>query len=87
MAAGAVAGIALGAAAMKLAGSAAPPPSGAHFQRVTFGRGFVDSARFGPEGQIIYTAAWEGRPAKGSSSAPLPSIRGHCRTSGHVSSP
>ena len=35
------------------------------FQRVTFGRGYVDSARFGPEGQVIYTAAWEGRPVEG----------------------
>jgi len=35
------------------------------FQRVTFGRGYVDSARFGPEGQVIYTASWEGRPVEG----------------------
>src|SRR3979490_2756499 len=28
------------------------------FQRVTFGRGYVESARFGPEGQVVYTAAW-----------------------------
>jgi hypothetical protein len=35
------------------------------FQRVTFGRGYVDSARFGPEGQVIYTAAWDGRPTSG----------------------
>src|SRR5262249_39254193 len=35
------------------------------FQRVTFGRGYIDSARFGPEGQVIYTAAWEGRPVEG----------------------
>jgi DNA-binding winged helix-turn-helix (wHTH) protein/Tol biopolymer transport system component len=35
------------------------------FQRVTFGRGYVDSARFGPEGQVIYTAGWEGRPVEG----------------------
>src|SRR5262249_19160393 len=43
----------------------APTPVVPTFQRVTFGRGYVDSARFGPEGQIIYTAAWEGRPVEG----------------------
>jgi DNA-binding winged helix-turn-helix (wHTH) protein len=32
------------------------------FQRLTFNRGFVRSARFAPEGQVLYTAAWEGRP-------------------------
>jgi eukaryotic-like serine/threonine-protein kinase len=32
------------------------------FQRVTFGRGYVGNARFGPEGQVLYSAAWEGRP-------------------------
>src|SRR5207253_4744013 len=35
------------------------------FHRLTFGRGYVASARFGPEGQVIYTAAWEGRPIEG----------------------
>jgi DNA-binding winged helix-turn-helix (wHTH) protein len=64
LAAATLAGIALGAAAMKLVGPGASPvvPT---FQRVTFGRGFVDSARFGPEGQVIYTAGWEGRPTEG----------------------
>jgi DNA-binding winged helix-turn-helix (wHTH) protein len=32
------------------------------FQRLTFNRGYVRSARFAPEGQVLYTAAWEGRP-------------------------
>lgn len=57
-------GVVAGVAGAKLlsAGSAPPVPT---FQRVTFGRGYVDSARFGPEGQVIYTAAWEGRPVEG----------------------
>ena len=38
---------------------AAPRPS---FQRITFHRGAVTSARFGPEHQVVYVAAWEGRP-------------------------
>jgi DNA-binding winged helix-turn-helix (wHTH) protein len=60
----ALAGLAVGLGAMKLAGvgAAATVPT---FQRVTFGRGFVNSARFGPEGQVIYTAAWEGRSVEG----------------------
>jgi DNA-binding winged helix-turn-helix (wHTH) protein len=33
-----------------------------HFRRVTFRRGFVTGARFGPDGQVIYAASWEGRP-------------------------
>ena len=32
------------------------------FQRLTFNRGYVRSARFAPEGQVLYTAAWEGKP-------------------------
>lgn len=33
------------------------------FKRLTFGRGFVSSARFAPDGQTIaYAAAWSGRP-------------------------
>jgi DNA-binding winged helix-turn-helix (wHTH) protein len=64
LASAALAGLALGAAAMKLIGGGATPAVPT-FQRVTFGRGFVDSARFGPEGQVIYTAGWEGRPVEG----------------------
>ena len=37
--------------------AAAEPPS---FQRITFRRGSVGSARFGPAGQVVYSAAWEG---------------------------
>jgi DNA-binding winged helix-turn-helix (wHTH) protein len=37
----------------------APPPA---FQRMTFRRGSVYAARFGPDGQVVYTAAWDGEP-------------------------
>ncbi|HTU33198.1 MAG TPA: protein kinase [Candidatus Acidoferrum sp.] len=33
------------------------------FKRLTFRRGYIDSARFGPDGQtILYSAEWEGAP-------------------------
>jgi Tol biopolymer transport system component len=39
-----------------------PPPS---FRRLTFGRGYVFSARFAPDGQtVVYGASWEGKPAQ-----------------------
>jgi DNA-binding winged helix-turn-helix (wHTH) protein len=37
----------------------AGPPS---FQRMTFRRGAVHAARFGPDGQVVYTAGWDGGP-------------------------
>jgi DNA-binding winged helix-turn-helix (wHTH) protein len=37
----------------------AGPPS---FQRMTFRRGAVHSARFGSDGQVVYTASWDGGP-------------------------
>jgi DNA-binding winged helix-turn-helix (wHTH) protein len=41
----------------------APPRTApAEFRRVTFRRGAVTSARFGPQGQIVYVASWEGQP-------------------------
>jgi eukaryotic-like serine/threonine-protein kinase len=55
--------VAFGAVAGILAGKKVwdrPPLS---FQQLSFRRGQVFSARFGPDGQtIFYTAAWEGRP-------------------------
>ncbi len=36
----------------------APPPS---FQRLTFRRGLVNSARFAPDGQVVFGAAWDGQ--------------------------
>jgi DNA-binding winged helix-turn-helix (wHTH) protein len=60
----AVIAVAAGVAAAKLL-TPRPEPVVPTFQRVTFGRGYLDSARFGPEGQVIYTAAWEGGPVEG----------------------
>ena len=35
------------------------------FQRLSFGRGMIRSARFAPDGQsVVYGAAWDGRPAQ-----------------------
>jgi len=40
-----------------------PGPAGSPtFQRITFRRGALNSARFGPDGQVVYSAAWEGGP-------------------------
>ena len=51
--------LALAAFALRDRGPAkAPPPPS--FQRVTFRRGAVNSARFGPDGQVVYSAAWDG---------------------------
>ena len=36
------------------------PPASPVFQRITFRRGAVNSARFGPDGQVVYSAAWDG---------------------------
>ncbi len=30
------------------------------FQRITFRRGAINSARFAPDGQVVYSSAWEG---------------------------
>jgi serine/threonine protein kinase len=39
-----------------------PPPS---FQRLTFRRGYVFSARFAPDGRtVVYGAAWDGKPVQ-----------------------
>jgi hypothetical protein len=41
------------------------PPEPPRFERVTFRRGFVRGARFGPDGRaVLYAAAWEGGPLK-----------------------
>ena len=39
----------------------AEPPT---FQRLTFRRGLVSSARFAPDGQLVFSAAWDGQPAR-----------------------
>ncbi|MFI5095387.1 MAG: winged helix-turn-helix domain-containing protein [Candidatus Acidiferrales bacterium] len=40
-------------------------PSEPEFQRLSFGRGMIRSARFAPDGQtVVYGAAWDGKPAQ-----------------------
>ncbi|HEX9185441.1 MAG TPA: winged helix-turn-helix domain-containing protein, partial [Vicinamibacteria bacterium] len=38
------------------------PVAPVSFQRMTFRRGAVGSARFGPDGQVVYSASWDGGP-------------------------
>ena len=40
--------------------AASPAPT---FQRLTFRRGDIDEARFGPDGNVVYSAEWEGAPS------------------------
>jgi len=49
----------LAALALRDRKPSAPQESPA-FQRITFRRGAVNSARFGPDGQVVYSAAWDG---------------------------
>jgi DNA-binding winged helix-turn-helix (wHTH) protein len=60
----AAAALALGAAAVayRLGGREAIPASPPEFDRITFSRGAVTSARFGQEGEVVYAASWEGQP-------------------------
>jgi Tol biopolymer transport system component len=59
IAAGVTAALALGFVLGRQTGSN-PPPT---FHQLTFRRGTIGTARFGPDGQtILYSAAWEGRP-------------------------
>ena len=45
-----------------LAGRGAGQASSPVFHRLTFRRGTVGAARFAPDGQIVYSAAWDGAP-------------------------
>lgn len=56
--------IVLGAVAVayRLGGRRAGQPGQPEFQRITFNRGAVTSARFGPDGEVVYAASWEGHP-------------------------
>ncbi|HVR70972.1 MAG TPA: winged helix-turn-helix domain-containing protein [Vicinamibacteria bacterium] len=54
--------LALAALAASIALRSPGPRPVPAFQRLTFNRGYVRSARFAPEGQVLYTAAWEGKP-------------------------
>src|SRR6185503_19906217 len=40
----------------------AEPPPAPTFHRITFRRGALNSARFAPDGQVVYSAAWDGAP-------------------------
>jgi len=51
--------LAAGASLMTWGRRTPPPPA---FERLTFRRGTITSARFAPDGQVIYGAAWEGGP-------------------------
>jgi DNA-binding winged helix-turn-helix (wHTH) protein len=56
----ALAGLAAaGVTSLAMHRSPAPPSA---FHRLTFRRGAMGSARFAPDGQVVYTAAWEGGP-------------------------
>jgi len=59
----AVGALAIGIAAVSWVALHRPPLAGPpEFQRVTFRRGAVMSARFGPQHQVVYVASWEGQP-------------------------
>jgi Tol biopolymer transport system component len=59
IAAGIASALAVGFVLGRQTGSNAPPT----FHQLTFRRGTIGTARFGPDGQtILYSAAWEGRP-------------------------
>ena len=62
LALGALAAVGLLALAVLALRGRTPPtsPSTPVFQRVTFRRGAVSSARFGPDGQVVYSADWDG---------------------------
>ena len=50
-----------GLAAFALRDRRPPAPQASPvFQRITFRRGAVNSARFGPDGQVVYSADWDG---------------------------
>jgi DNA-binding winged helix-turn-helix (wHTH) protein/WD40 repeat protein len=59
---GVIAALALAALATGFLIARARPRLAEHpsFQRVTFRRGALSSARFGPDGQVVYSAAWDG---------------------------
>jgi len=41
-------------------GKSASPSSHAEYQQITFRTGFMDNARFTPDGSIVYSASWDG---------------------------
>jgi eukaryotic-like serine/threonine-protein kinase len=61
----AAAAFSLGALALSLylARHPRPPEAEAGFHRLTYRRGSVESARFAADGQVVYSASFEGQPA------------------------
>jgi DNA-binding winged helix-turn-helix (wHTH) protein len=59
-----LAALALGATLAWVAMRPKAPPEPPSFQRLTFRRGFVSSARFSPDGQVVFSASWDGQPAR-----------------------
>ncbi len=63
LAAAGVGGLAIGAAGGLLAGRRLFQRGNPTFRQLTYRNGFIQQARFGPDGQsIYYAAAWEGQP-------------------------
>ena len=62
--AGLAAALGLLVAAAFLAGWRAGQSASPAFQRLTFRRGFIDAARFAPDGEVLYSAMWEGGPGQ-----------------------
>jgi DNA-binding winged helix-turn-helix (wHTH) protein len=56
--------LALAIAGAYLAGRRAVQSGPPAFHRLTFRRGFVDTARFTPDGEVVYSAMWDGNPAQ-----------------------
>ncbi|HEY7697166.1 MAG TPA: hypothetical protein VIE88_02060, partial [Vicinamibacteria bacterium] len=60
---GGLVGLLAGLAAAAWLATREPTPSIPAFQQLTFRRGWISTARFGPDGEtILYGAAWDGRP-------------------------
>lgn len=65
--AAALAGVVLAAAAYRAGTRAASPgaPTFPTFTKLTFRRGLVSAARFGPDGRsVVYSASWDGAPLR-----------------------
>ena len=59
----AIAAIAFGIASRVGVGAGAGDPPQPTFKLLTFRRGWIETARFAPDGQtIVYSAAWDGKP-------------------------
>jgi WD40 repeat protein len=61
---GVMAGALLVAAPAAYVGHRIARPSPITFERVTFRRGDILSGRFGPDGNILFSAEWDGAPAR-----------------------